>query len=163
MNCMQEDEARKRERRENWRAVYLERGPGGSEGSSVKPSRAIRQGSRFLPYQATKAKKWGKVKALQRLLTRSAEQQSSCCTTSDGKSGVKNAWCGRRNLDHAKSESTSHPRSATKGVSSQTAQTGLPPKKLREDASPLDSLLHRWLKAGFIERKEREDQLCSFC
>src|SRR5216684_1229416 len=68
------------------------------------------------------------------------ERQSPCCTTRDGKPGAKNARCGRRNLDHAKSESTSHPRIATKGVSSQTAQTGLHPKKLREDASTLDSL-----------------------
>src|SRR5258708_17110608 len=70
-NSMREHSARKRERRENGRAVYLERGPGGSEGSSVKPSIAIRQGARFLPYKATQEEKWGKVKALQRLLTHS--------------------------------------------------------------------------------------------
>src|SRR5258708_39529251 len=70
-NSMREHSARKRRRRKNGRAVYLERGPGGSEGSSVKPSIAIRQGARFLPYQATKEGKWGKVKALQHLLTHS--------------------------------------------------------------------------------------------
>ncbi len=37
----------------------------------MKPSIAIRQGARFLPYKATKEKRWGKVKALQRLLTHS--------------------------------------------------------------------------------------------
>ena len=37
----------------------------------MKPSIAIRQGARFLPYKATQANKWGKVKALQRLLTHS--------------------------------------------------------------------------------------------
>ncbi len=37
----------------------------------MKPSIAIRQGARFLPYKATKEKRWNKVKALQRLLTRS--------------------------------------------------------------------------------------------
>jgi hypothetical protein len=37
----------------------------------VKPSIAIRQGARCLPYKATKEKRWGKVKALQRLLTHS--------------------------------------------------------------------------------------------
>src|SRR6266700_4650776 len=68
------------------------------------------------------------------------KQQSSCCTTSDGKPGAKNARRGRSNLDYAKSESTSHPRIATKGVSSQTAQKGVYPKKLREDAPTLDSL-----------------------
>ena len=37
----------------------------------MKPSIAIRQGARFLPYKATKEGRWGKVQALQRLLTHS--------------------------------------------------------------------------------------------
>ncbi len=37
----------------------------------MKPSIAIRQGARCLPYKATQEKRWGKVKALQRLLTHS--------------------------------------------------------------------------------------------
>lgn len=41
--------------------------------------------------QATQAGKWGKVKALQRLLTRSAERQSSCREASDGKYRQTNA------------------------------------------------------------------------
>src|SRR5258707_10300048 len=68
------------------------------------------------------------------------QQQSSCCTTSDGKPGAKNARRGRRDLDHAQPESTSHPRIATKGVSPKTAETRVYPEKLREDAPPLDSL-----------------------
>src|SRR5260370_41185766 len=70
-NALREHSARKRRRRKNGRAVYLERGPGGSEGSSVKPSVAIYKGARCLPYKATQEKRWNKVKALQRLLTHS--------------------------------------------------------------------------------------------
>jgi hypothetical protein len=43
--------------------------------------------------QATQAGKWGKVKALQRLLTHSRERQSSCCETSDRKHWQTNARC----------------------------------------------------------------------
>jgi hypothetical protein len=39
--------------------------------------------------KATQEKRWGKVKALQRLLTHSAERQGSCGTTGDGKPGQK--------------------------------------------------------------------------
>ena len=68
------------------------------------------------------------------------QRQGACRATSDGKPGAKNARRGRRNLDHAQPESTSHPRIATKRVSSQTAETRVYPEKLREDAPPLDSL-----------------------
>src|SRR5215831_6491879 len=90
------------------------------------------------------------------------QQQSSCCTTSDGKPGAKNARRGRRNLDHAQPESTSHPRIATKRVSSQTAQKGVYPEKLREDAPTLDSLhegpSHASLVPAGAEPNCRSDQ-----
>jgi hypothetical protein len=90
--------------------------------------------------QATQAGKWGKVKALQRLLTHSRERQSVGCPTSDGKHWTPHAWRRWGNLEHAraKDDSASHP--ASTGIPASPVAAGLhPQKQWRHAASPLDS------------------------
>ena len=56
--------------------------------------------------QATKASRWGKVRALQRLLTHSYSGKVLSRSTSDGKQWQENPWCGPRNLGHTRKEDT---------------------------------------------------------
>ncbi len=72
--------------------------------------------------KATKEKRWGKVKALQRLLTRSFSGKALAVRRVTENPGRKNARRGRRNLDHAKSKDESHTPAAAERVSPQTAQ-----------------------------------------
>jgi RNA-directed DNA polymerase len=57
--------------------------------------------------KAVKEGRWGKVRALQRLLTHSFSGKVLAGSTSDGKPRQENPWCGPRGLGHSREEDAS--------------------------------------------------------
>src|SRR6266568_8184187 len=86
--------------------------------------------------QATKASRWGKVRALQHLLTHSYQRQSSRRPTSDGKQWQGNPWCGPRNLGHTRKEDTGRTCTRAKGLSTPASSTCLHPEIGRQNDAP---------------------------
>jgi RNA-directed DNA polymerase len=56
--------------------------------------------------QATKASRWGKVRALQRLLTHSYSGKVSAVRRVTENQGKKTPWCGPRDLGYTRKEDT---------------------------------------------------------
>ena len=59
--------------------------------------------------QATKEGRWGKVRALQRLLTRSFSGKALAVRRVTENQGKKNPRCGPRNLGHTREENAGSP------------------------------------------------------
>jgi hypothetical protein len=85
--------------------------------------------------KATRAGRWGKVKALQRLLTHSLSGQSLGRETSDGKSRQENARSGWEDMEHSGSQIQSHRIVTTTRVSTATAAPRSHPESQRQVAS----------------------------
>src|SRR5215467_14420485 len=79
--------------------------------------------------QATQAGKWGKVQALQRLLTHSRERQSIGRATSARKHRPPHAWRRWGNLEDARAEDDSDPHAAPAGIPASSATANLHPQK----------------------------------
>ena len=85
--------------------------------------------------QATKAGRWGKVKALQRLLTHSYSGKVLAVGRVTGNAGKKTAGVDRRNLEHTAEESSSSTRVEGTRLSATTPSAYLHPQSERQDAS----------------------------
>ena len=82
--------------------------------------------------KATKEKRWGKVKALQRLLTHSFSGKASGRATSDGKPRQEHPRSGPGPLEHSTEKAERDILAAATGLPSPTAAPGLHPEEKRQ-------------------------------